>query len=51
MPDSKEYCSKCHEWRLYDNDGHCWICGKQILVKSEPYTELLNNPLYFPEGA
>jgi len=25
-----EFCSKCMEWREYDEDGRCKICGKHI---------------------
>lgn len=25
-----EYCLKCKEWRTYDKQGNCKICGKQI---------------------
>jgi predicted amidophosphoribosyltransferase len=28
-----EFCAKCMEWREYDEEGKCKVCGKQI--KSE----------------
>ena len=26
-----EFCSKCMEWREYDNKGRCKVCGKIIM--------------------
>jgi len=28
-----EFCSNCMEWREYDEDGKCKICGKIIMKK------------------
>jgi len=25
-----EFCSKCMEWREYDEEGKCKVCGKLI---------------------
>ena len=25
-----EFCSNCMEWREYDEEGRCKICGKKI---------------------
>ena len=25
-----EFCSKCMEWRKYDEEGKCKVCGKII---------------------
>ena len=27
---SDEFCSKCMEWREYDHEGKCKVCGKVI---------------------
>jgi len=30
---SDEFCSNCMEWREYDEEGKCKVCGKQIFKK------------------
>ena len=39
-----EFCTKCMEWRKYDEGGKCVVCGKFILSKpskdkSDSYAE------------
>jgi len=28
-----EFCTNCMEWRKYDKEGKCVVCGKPILKK------------------
>lgn len=30
---SDEFCSNCMDWREYNEEGKCKICGKQIIKK------------------
>lgn len=32
---SDEFCSKCMEWREYDSEGKCKVCGKVIKKMSK----------------
>ena len=39
-----EFCTTCMEWRAYDKDGKCVVCGKVLVrpkteKKSESYAE------------
>jgi hypothetical protein len=35
-----EFCTNCMEWRLYNKEGKCVVCGKQLLKKpSDKKTE------------
>lgn len=39
-----EFCTECMEWRTYDKDGKCVVCGKQLIKpkieqKTESYAE------------
>jgi PHP family Zn ribbon phosphoesterase len=29
-----EFCTKCMEWRLYNKEGKCFVCGKQLKKKT-----------------
>ena len=30
-----EFCSHCMEWREYDEEGKCKVCGKQIKTNNK----------------
>lgn len=32
-----EFCSNCMEWREYDEDGRCKVCGKIIYKQKAKY--------------
>ena len=34
-----EFCSNCMEWREYDEEGKCRVCGKIIFKKNPKGTE------------
>ena len=35
--DQDEFCINCMEWREYDEDGRCKVCGKLIKTKNKKY--------------
>ena len=52
---SDEFCSNCMEWREYDSEGKCRVCGKVIkkILKNqnkEGYNDYkTETPSYEPE--
>lgn len=46
---SDEFCSNCMEWREYDEEGKCKVCGKQIKKKQAP-SQKINYDEYRIEG-
>ena len=40
-----EFCSNCMEWREYNNDGKCKVCGK-LIKKTIQHTRKINYDEY-----
>jgi len=50
-----EFCSKCMEWREYDENGRCKVCGKiivkqKIKEKKDSYSEYEREELELDEN-
>ena len=46
---SDEFCFNCMDWREYDEEGKCKVCGKQIKKKQVP-SQKINYDEYRIEG-
>ena len=41
-----EFCSNCMEWREYDENGKCKVCGRSIIKKSTSHKERVSYDEY-----